>query len=205
MLLKLYPENPNQKQILKIVEVLKNGGVIIFPTDTIYAIGCDINNTKAVDRVARIKGVNIEKADFSFICSDLSHLSDFARHISNPVFKMMKRHLPGPYTFILEASSRVPKIFKHNKKTIGIRVPDNNIPVEIVKELGNPLLSTSIHNDEDDVVEYITDPELIHEKYESLVNLVIDGGSGHNLPSTVIDCTNDEMHIMRQGIGEVIW
>jgi tRNA threonylcarbamoyl adenosine modification protein (Sua5/YciO/YrdC/YwlC family) len=205
MLLKLYPENPNQKQILKIVEVLRNGGVIIFPTDTIYAIGCDINNTKAVDRVARIKGIKIEKADFSFICSDLSHLSDFARHISNPVFKMMKRNLPGPYTFILEASNRVPKIFKHNKKTIGIRVPDNSIPVEIVKELGNPLLSTSIHNDDESVLEYITDPELIHEKYESLVDLVIDGGFGHNLPSTVIDCTNDDMLIVRQGIGEVTW
>ena len=200
MLIRIHPVNPDQRQILKVVDVLRNGGVIIYPTDTVYGIGCDIFNQKAVERVARIKGVKPEKTNFSFIFYDLSHLSDYTRQIDNAVFKLLKKYLPGPYTFILPASNKVPKIFKNKKKTVGIRIPDNLISLEIVKELGNPIITTSIH-DEDDILEYTTDPELIHEKYESLVDLVIDGGFGNNTPSTVIDCTNEEPEIIRPGIG----
>ena len=159
MFIKLFNENPNARDILKVVEVLQQGGIIIYPTDTVYGLGCDITNTKAVEKVARIKGINIEKSNFSFICSDLGHLSIYARPISNHVFKIIKKNIPGPFTFILEASSNVPKYFKGKKKTVGIRVPDNNIIREIVRELGNPILSTSIHDD-DEIIEYTTDPEL---------------------------------------------
>jgi len=200
MLVKIYPENPNPREIQKVVEVLRRGGVIIYPTDTIYGMGCDINQAKAVNRVAQIKGINLEKANFSFICHDLSHISDYARHISNDAFKMMKRNLPGPFTFILEANGNVPRIFKSKKKTVGIRVPDNQIITEIVRELGHPILSSSIR-DEDDIIEYTTDPELIHEKFGHLVDLVIDGGYGDNTPSTVIDCSTDEFEILREGKG----
>ncbi len=200
MLVRIHPVNPDQRQILKVVEILKKGGIIIYPTDTIYGLGCDIFNQKAVERVARIKGLKLEKTNFSFIFNDLSHLSDYTRHIDNTVFKLMKKYLPGPYTFILPASSKVPKIFKNKKKTVGIRIPDNLIPLEIVNELGNPILTTSIH-DEDEILEYTTDPELIHEKYEALVDLVIDGGYGNNMPSTVIDCTGEEPEVIRPGIG----
>lgn len=200
MLIRIHPANPDQRQILKVVEVLKKGGVIIYPTDTVYGLGCDIFNQKAVERVARIKGLRLEKTNFSFIFNDLSHLSDYTRQIDNTVFKLLKKYLPGPYTFILLASSKVPKIFKNKKKTVGIRIPDNLIPLEIVKELGHPILTTSIH-DEDEILEYTTDPELIHEKYEALVDLVIDGGYGNNIPSTVIDCTEEEPEIIRPGIG----
>ena len=203
MLIKIYPENPNEREIRKVVEVLKQGGIIIFPTDTIYAMGCDIYQHKAVEKVSRIRGINFEKAHFSFICSDLSQLSDYSKHVSNDVFKLMKRNLPGPYTFILEASNNVPKILKTKKKTVGIRIPDNSIIHEIVHQLGNPVLSTSIHDD-DEVIEYTTDPELIHEKYECLVDIVIDGGYGDNQPSTVIDCTGEELTIIREGKGELI-
>ncbi|MBN1820835.1 MAG: threonylcarbamoyl-AMP synthase [Prolixibacteraceae bacterium] len=200
MLVKLYEENPNPKVIRKIVDILLDGGIIIYPTDTVYGIGCDITNQKAVEKVARFKGVNIENAPFSFICSDLSHLSDYTRPIPNPVFKLMKKYLPGPFTFILEANNKVPKYFKGKKKTVGIRVPGNNIIRAITGELGNPILSTSIH-DEDEILEYTTDPELIFEKYKDIADLIIDGGFGGLIPSTVIDCTGDEPEIVRQGKG----
>lgn len=202
MLLKIHPETPGIRQVQKAVEILKEGGVIIFPTDTVYGLGCDVFNHKAVERVARIKGINIEKANFSFICHNLSHLTDYAKHVNNPAFKLMKQCLPGPFTFILEASSNVPRIFRSRKKTIGIRIPDNNIIVEIVRELGNAVLTTSIHN-EDEVLDYITDPELIHEKYKTVVDAVIHGGFGGNMPSTVIDCTGQVPQLVRQGIGQV--
>ncbi len=200
MLVKIYPENPNSREVQKVVEVLRNGGVIIYPTDTVYGIGCDINQPKAVSRVAQIRGINLQKANFSFICHDLSHMADHTKHVSNDAFKLMKRNLPGPFTFILEANSNVPKIFKSKKKTVGIRVPNNPIILEIVKELGNPIMSSSIH-DEDDIIEYTTDPELIHEKYCDLVDIVIDGGYGDNEASTIIDCSIDEFEIIREGKG----
>ncbi len=200
MLIRLYNENPNIREIRKIVDVLHNGGLIIYPTDTVYGLGCDITNYKAVEKVAKIKGVKIEKANFSFICSGLSHLSDYTRPISNHLFKLIKRHLPGPFTFILDANNNVPKYFKGKKKTVGIRIPDNTIIRTIVEELGNPILSTSIH-DEDEILEYTTDPELIFEKYKDLVDIVIDGGYGELTPSTVVDCTGGNLEILREGKG----
>ena len=202
MLRKIYLENPNAKEIEKVVEILRSGGVVIYPTDTLYGIGCDIFNHKAIERVARIKGVKAEDAQFAIICHDLSHLSDYCKPLDNSVFKLMKRSLPGPFTFILSASARVPKIFMSRKKTIGIRVPDNSIVLEIVRELGNPILTTSV-KEFDDMVEYTTDPELIYEKYADLVDLVVDGGIGHGGVSTIIDCTGDEPIIVRQGVGEI--
>jgi tRNA threonylcarbamoyl adenosine modification protein (Sua5/YciO/YrdC/YwlC family) len=200
MLIRLYDENPNLKDVLKVVEILRDGGVIIYPTDTIYGIGCDITKPKAVERVARIKNVKPEKADFSFIFYDLSNISDYCKPIPNGIFKLMKKNLPGPFTFILSANSNIPKLFRSTKKSIGIRIPQNNIIREIVKELGNPILSTSVH-DEDTIIEYTTDPELIHEKYGDLVDLVIDGGFGGNIPSTVIDCIGNEPVITRSKIA----
>jgi tRNA threonylcarbamoyl adenosine modification protein (Sua5/YciO/YrdC/YwlC family) len=202
MILKIHPETPGQRQVQKAVEILREGGVIIFPTDTVYGLGCDVFNHKAVERVARIKGINLEKANFSFICHNLSHLTDYAKHVDNPTFKLMKQCLPGPFTFILEASNNVPRVFRNRKKTIGIRVPDNKIIVEIVKELGNAVLTTSIH-DEDAVLDYITDPEIIYEHYKGLVDAVINGGFSNNMPSTVIDCTGPLPFVARQGIGQV--
>jgi len=202
MLLHIHPDNPNPRHIQTVVECLKSGGVIIYPTDTVYGMGCDINQQKAVERVCRIKGIQPEKANFSFICSDLSHISDYIKHIDTSTYKIMKRALPGPFTFILEANNNVPKLFRSKKKTVGIRVPDNNIPREIVKELGNPIMSTSIHDD-DEIVEYSTDPELIYEKYEKQVDIVIAGGFGHLQASTVIDLTTDYPTIIRQGIGNL--
>lgn len=204
MLTKIYPDNPNPKEIKKIADILKAGGIVIYPTDTIYGIGCDINNSKAVEKVARIKNINLKKTDLSFICYDLSHISDYTRPLDNHLFKAMKKHLPGPFTFILPASNNVPKLFKNNKKTVGIRVPDNNIIRELVKELGNPILSSSI-KDEDDVLEYTTDPELIYEKYGSQVDAVIDGGYGDNVPSTIINATNGEIEVTREGKGVFEW
>lgn len=174
---------------------------MIYPTDTIYGLGCDIHNTKAVEKVSRIKGIKPEKNDFSFICYDLSHIADYAR-VSNAGFKLMKKALPGPFTFILEASNRVPRLLNTNKKTVGIRVPDNNIPRQIVRELGNPIITTSIR-DEDEVIEYSTDPELIYEKFQALVDIVIDGGYGGNVPSTIIDATSDNFEIVREGLGQI--
>ncbi|MBN1115940.1 MAG: threonylcarbamoyl-AMP synthase [Bacteroidales bacterium] len=203
MKIRLYEENPNQRYVQQIVESLQNGGVMIYPTDTVYSIGCDITNQKAVERVARMKEIKIEKTRFSFICHDLSHLSDYTRPISNNIFKMMKRNLPGPFTFILEANNNVPRYFKGKKKTVGIRVPNNNIIREIVRELGNPVFSTSVH-DPDEILAYTTDPELIHEHYSDKVDFVIDGGFCGNEVSTIIDCTNDDIEIIRQGKGELI-
>ncbi|MFW5804663.1 MAG: L-threonylcarbamoyladenylate synthase [bacterium] len=203
MLLRIYPENPNQREVRKAAEIVKNGGVIIYPTDTIYGVGCDIFQQKAAEKVALIKGIDIQKADFSFICYDLSHVSFFTSQIDNTTFKLLKRNLPGPFTFILNANNNVPKYFRAKKRTVGIRIPNNDIIREIVKVLGHPILTTSINDDDDNVVEYMTDPELIHEKYKKLVDLVIDGGFGKNIPSTIVDCTGDEPVIRRQGIGEL--
>lgn len=200
MLVRMFNENPNPREVQKVVDVLRNGGLIIYPTDTVYGLGCDITQSKAVEKVARIKGVKLEKAHFSFICSDLSHLSDYTKPISNSTFKLMKKNLPGPFTFILEANTNVPKYFKGKKKTVGIRVPDNNIIHDIIAELGNPILSTSVHDD-DEILEYTTDPELIYEKYSDLVDIVIDGGYGELVPSTIVDCSNDEIVILREGKG----
>lgn len=200
MLIKIYPENPNPKEISLVVDVLKNGGLIIYPTDTVYGLGCDITNAKAVEKVARFKNVKVEKSNFSFICIDLSQLADFSKPISNQVFKLLKKYLPGPFTFILNANSNVPKYFKGKKRTVGVRIPDSPIILEIVRVLGNPIMSTSIH-DEDDILEYSTDPELIHEKFKDIADLVIDGGYGHNIPSTIVDCTEEVPVIVRQGKG----
>ncbi|HIX02507.1 MAG TPA: threonylcarbamoyl-AMP synthase [Candidatus Odoribacter faecigallinarum] len=202
MYVKLFEDNPNGRDIRKVVDILKDGGVIIYPTDTIYAMGCDINQVKAVQRVCHLKGVKPEKANFSIICQDLSNIAMYAK-VSNEVFKLMKHNLPGPFTFILPATNRLPNVMMNRRKTIGIRVPDNFIVQAIVEELGNPLLTTSVKAD-DEVVEYMTDPELIHERYGNLVDLVIDGGYGKNVASTVVDCTGDEITIVRQGIGDLI-
>lgn len=203
MIIRLYDENTNLKDLLKVVEILRDGGVIIYPTDTIYGIGCDITKPKAVERVARIKNVKPEKADFSFIFYDLSNISDYCKPIPNGIFKLMKKNLPGPFTFILNANSNIPKLFRSTKKSIGIRVPQSNIIREIVRELGNPILSTSVR-DEDTIIEYTTDPELIHEKYGDLVDLVIDGGFGGNVASTVVDCLGNEPIVTRLGKGELV-
>lgn len=200
-LIKLYNDNPNAKEIAKIVKVLQNGGLIIYPTDTVYGLGCDITNTKALEKIAKIKGVKLEKANFSFICNDLSHLSDYVKQIDTATFKILKRALPGPYTFILPGSNSLPKVFK-KRKTVGIRVPDNNIAREIVAALGNPIVSTSIY-DEDEVIEYTTDPELIFEKWQTKVDLVVDGGYGDNFASTVIDLTDNESEVIREGKGSL--
>ncbi|MBZ9731059.1 threonylcarbamoyl-AMP synthase [Salegentibacter sp. JZCK2] len=200
-LLKIYDKNPSQKHIDKVVEVLRNGGLIIYPTDTVYGLGCDITNTSALEKIAQIKGVKLEKANFSFICEDLSNLSDYVKQIDSATFKVLKRNLPGPYTFILPGNSNLPNVFK-KKKTVGIRVPDNAICKSIVATLGNPIVSTSIY-DEDEVIEYTTDPELIKEKWDHLVDLVIDGGYGDNIPSTVIDLTTSEPEVIREGKGSI--
>ena len=198
--IKLYNENPNPKEIAKVVKVLQSGGLVIYPTDTIYGLGCDITKTKSLEKIAQIKGVQLEKANLSFICNDLSHLSDYVKQIDSATFKILKRALPGPYTFILPGSNNLPKVFK-KKKTVGIRIPNNNIIRTLVAELGNPIVSTSIR-DEDDVLEYTTDPELIFEKWQGLVDIVIDGGYGDNEPSTVIDLT-EEPAVIREGKGSL--
>ena len=202
MLIKIYPENPNPKAIEQIVEVLKKGGLIIYPTDTVYGLGCDITNQKAIEKICRIRGIKPEKANFSFICSDLRHISDYIKPIDTATFRVLKKALPGPFTFILNANNNVPKLLSSNKKTVGIRVPDNDIAREIVRQLGNPILSTSIRDD-DEVIEYSTDPELIHEKYEDNVDIVVDGGYGDNEPSTVVDCTSGDFEVMRKGKGDL--
>ena len=202
MILNIHPENPDPKRVREVVDCLRKGGLIIYPTDSVYSIGCDLMNIKALDKLAKIKGIKLEKANFSVICYDLSHLSEYAKPIDNTVFKLMKKALPGPYTFILNASSEVPKIFQSKKKTVGIRIPDNPIIIEIVKEFGHPIMTTSILDD-DEVKEYTTDPELIYEKYKNIVNVVVDGGYGGNVPSTVVDCTKEPIEIIRQGLGEI--
>ncbi|WP_159952023.1 L-threonylcarbamoyladenylate synthase [Polaribacter septentrionalilitoris] len=199
--IKLYNENPNQKAIDKVVQVLKRGGLVIYPTDTVYGLGCDITHNKALERIALIKGVKIEKAKFSFICDNLSHLSDYVKQIDSATFKILKRALPGPYTFILPGSNNLPKVFK-KKKTVGIRIPDNNIITTLVENLGNPIVSTSIRDD-DEILEYTTDPELIFEKWGNLVDVVIDGGYGDNIGSTIIDLTDDYPEVIREGKGDL--
>lgn len=198
--IKIYEENPNPKEIKRVVDTLRKGGLVIYPTDTVYGLGCDITNTKALERIARIKGIKLEKANWSFICADLSNLSDYVRQIDTATFKILKRALPGPYTFILPGNNKLPKAFK-KKKTVGIRVPDNNIANAIVVALGNPIVSTSIR-DEDELLEYTTDPELIFEKWKNLVDIVIDGGYGGNMASTVIDLSQDEPEVVREGKGD---
>ncbi|WP_072881674.1 L-threonylcarbamoyladenylate synthase [Flagellimonas taeanensis] len=200
-LIRLYEENPNPRQVEKIVEVLRRGGLVIYPTDTVYGLGCDITNSKALQRIARIKGIKLEKANWSFVCADLSNLSDYVRQIDSSTFKILKRTLPGPYTFILPGNNNLPKDFK-KKKTVGIRVPDNAIAQALVTGLGNPIVSTSIR-DEDDILEYTTDPELIFEKWQNLVDIVINGGYGGNVASTVIDLSEGEPLIVREGKGSL--
>ena len=199
--IKIYEENPNPKQIAKVVQVLQKGGLVIYPTDTVYGLGCDITNSRALEKIARIKGIKLAKANWSFICADLSNLSDYVRQIDTATFKILKRALPGPYTFILPGSNNLPKDFK-KKKTVGIRIPDNTIAQALVRELGNPIVSTSIY-DEDELLEYTTDPELIYEKWRNLVDVVIDGGYGDNVASTVIDLSKGEPEIIREGKGSV--
>lgn len=199
--IKIYENKPNEAAIAKVVKVLKDGGLVIYPTDTVYGLGCDITNTKALERIAKIKGVKLEKANFSFICHDLSHLSDYVKQIDTATFKLLKRALPGPYTFILPGNNNLPKEFK-KKTTVGIRIPNNSIALEIVRQLGNPIVSTSIH-DEDEVIEYTTDPELIFEKWQNLVDMVIDGGYGDNIASTIIDLSGDEPEVVREGKGSL--
>ncbi|MCB0398684.1 MAG: threonylcarbamoyl-AMP synthase [Winogradskyella sp.] len=199
--IKIYPENPNPKAVQKVVEVLKRGGLVIYPTDTVYGLGCDITNIKALERIAQIKGVKLEKSNFSFVCEDLSNLSDYVKQIDTSTFKILKRALPGPYTFILPGSKRLPNPFK-NRKTVGIRVPDNSISLALVRALGNPIVSTSIR-DEDDIIEYTTDPELILEKWDNLVDVVIDGGYGGNEASTIIDLSGDSIEVVREGKGSL--
>ncbi|EGV42753.1 threonylcarbamoyl-AMP synthase [Bizionia argentinensis JUB59] len=199
--IRIYEENPNPKEIKRVVDVLKRGGLIIYPTDTVYGLGCDITNVKALEKIARIKGVKLEKSNFSFICHDLSNLSDYVKQIDSATFKILKRALPGPYTFILPGAKSLPSVFK-KKKTVGIRVPSNNIALEIVKQLGNPIISTSIRDD-DSVLEYTTDPELILEKWNNLVDLVIDAGYGDNVASTVIDLSEETPIIVREGKGSL--
>ena len=198
--IKIYNDNPNQQLIDEVVAVLKKGGLVIFPTDTIYGLGCDLKHNKALERLAMLKGVKLEKATFSFIFNNLSHLSDYVKQLDSPTFKILKRTLPGPYTFILPGSNTLPKVFK-KKKTVGIRIPDNNIVRSIIEALGNPIVSTSI-KDEDEVLEYITDPELIFEKWEKKVDIVIDGGYGDNYASTVVDLI-DAPVVIREGKGRV--
>jgi len=203
MLLRLNNDKPQEKDIQFIVNCLKNDGVIIYPTDTVYSIGCDITKPKAIEKLCRLKNIKPEKANFSFVCSDLSHLSQFTQPIPNSIFRIMKKALPGPYTFILEANGNVPKLLKQNKKTVGIRVPDSKICFDIIEALGNPIITTSLHNPSDDILEYFADPEVIHQEYQDKVDIVIDGGFGNLYASTVIDCSGDEPIILREGLGSL--
>jgi tRNA threonylcarbamoyl adenosine modification protein (Sua5/YciO/YrdC/YwlC family) len=202
MLLEIRQKNPDDRQIMQVVECLRKGGIVIYPTDSVYSIGCDLNNKRAIEKVAKIKGIKFRKAQFSLICYDLSSLGDYTKQFSRSVFKAMNKALPGPFTFILNASNRVPKLFDSNRKEIGIRIPDCEITRRIVQELGNPIVATSVHDD-DEIIEYTTDPELIYEKFQNLVDIVIDGGFGNNEPSTVVDCTRDKIEIVREGIGDI--
>jgi tRNA threonylcarbamoyl adenosine modification protein (Sua5/YciO/YrdC/YwlC family) len=201
-LLKIHPVNPEARKIERVVAVLKEGGIVIYPTDTIYGIGCDLMNRKAIERLCHILGIKPQKLNLSFICSDISQISDYVRRMDTPVFKLLKKSLPGPYTFIFESSSRVPKILEANKKTVGIRIPDHAIPRQVVELLGNPFITASI-KDDDLIKEYTTDPEEIYEDFKQQVDLVIDGGAGGNIPSTVVDCTGTDLQIIRQGLGDI--
>lgn len=201
-LLKIHHVNPEMRKINRVVEILRKGGIVVYPTDTIYGIGCDLMNRKSIERLCRVMDIKPNKLDLSFICNDLTHISEYVKNLQTPVFKVLKKALPGPYTFILESSSKVPKILDVTKKTVGIRIPDHNIPRILVAELGNPLITSSI-KDDDKIKAYTTDPEEIYEDFKNLVDIVIDGGVGGNVPSTVIDCTGDELTIVRQGLGEI--
>jgi len=200
MLLRIYNENPNPKQIRQIIDLLEDGGIIIYPTDSVYAMGCDIMATKAIEKIARLKGLNPKNPELSLIFHDMSQLSDYTIIRDNNIFKLLKRNLPGPFTFIVQANNQIPKLFKNKKKTVGIRIPDNNIVLELVRELGRPIITTSIH-DPDELIEYTTDPELIYEKYRDFADAIIDGGFGKNEASTIVDCTGDEIVVVRQGLG----
>jgi len=200
----LYPENPNARHIRKVVDVLEGGGIIIYPTDTVYAMGCDVKAHKAIERIAQLKGQNPDNPDLSIIFRDMSQLSEYTVIYDDNIFRLLKRNLPGPFTFIVKANNQIPRLFKNKKKTVGIRIPDNNIVNEIVKELGRPIITTSIH-DPDEIIEYTTDPELIWEKFRDFADIVINGGYGNNEPSTIVDCTGDEITIVRQGLGQLEW
>jgi tRNA threonylcarbamoyl adenosine modification protein (Sua5/YciO/YrdC/YwlC family) len=200
MLIRIYPENPNSKHIRQVVDVMEAGGIIIYPTDTVYAMGCDIKATKSIERIARFKGLNPDNPDLSLIFHDMSQLSEYTIIRDNPTFKLLKRNLPGPFTFIVRANSQIPRLFKNKKKTVGIRIPDNPIVLELVRELGRPIITTSVH-DPDEIIEYTTDPELIHEKYNGFADIVVDGGYGKNEASTIVDCTGDEPLVIREGLG----
>ena len=200
MLIRLYNENPNPNVIRQIVDLLENGGIIIYPTDTVYAMGCDIRAIKSIEKIARFKGLNPTNPDLSLIFHDMSQLSEYTIVRDNNIFKLLKRNLPGPFTFIVQANNQIPKLFKNKKKTVGIRIPDNNIVLSLVRELGRPIITTSIH-DQDEVIEYTTDPELIFEKYSDFTDAIIDGGFGKNEASTIVDCTGEEISIVRQGLG----
>jgi tRNA threonylcarbamoyl adenosine modification protein (Sua5/YciO/YrdC/YwlC family) len=200
MLIRIYNENPNQKHIRQVVDLLENGGIIIYPTDTVYAMGCDISATRSIEKIARFKGLNPKNPELSLIFHDMSQLSEYTIIRDNTIFKLLKRNLPGPFTFIVKANNQIPKLFKNKKKTVGIRIPSNNITLELVRELGRPIITTSIH-DQDEVIEYTTDPELIYEKFRDFTDAVIDGGFGKNEASTIVDCTGEEPEIIRQGLG----
>lgn len=202
MLFIIHPDNPDQRKIRLVVDILNKGGVIIYPTDTVYSLGCSLHKKRAIEKLAQLKGIKLKKANFSVICSDLSHLADYTKPIDRSTYKLLNKNLPGPFTFILNASNQVPKLFDTNKKTIGIRIPDNNIVKAIIEELGHPLVTTSIH-DEDDIIEYTTDPSLIEEKWDNLVDGIVDGGYGNNIASTVVDLSDGDVDIVRQGIGEL--
>ena len=204
MLLRLYSENPNARHIRKVVDVLEDGGIIIYPTDTVYAMGCDIKAHKAIERIARLKGQNPDNPDLSIIFRDMSQLSEYTVIYDDNIFRLLKRNLPGPFTFIVKANNQIPRLFKNKKKTVGIRIPDNSIVHEIVKELGRPIITTSIH-DPDEIIEYTTDPELIEEKFRDFADIIINGGYGKNDPSTIVDCTGDEISVLRQGLGQLEW
>lgn len=199
---KIYPENPDQRKMTKIVESLRAGGLVIYPTDTVYGLGCDFSNQKAIEKIYRIKQVNPKKHNLSFICSDLSQVASYSRQISNSHFKLMKRLLPGPYTFIMEANNQVPRILSSKKREVGIRIPNHRVPLQLVEELGNPIITTSV-KDDDEIIEYTTDPELIYEDFRDLVDVVIDSGFGKNTPSTVINLTDEEPVVMREGAGDI--
>ena len=201
MLMYIHPDNPEPRKIKQVVECLQDGGLVIYPTDTVYGLGCDIYNQKAIEKLCRLKGIKPEKMSFSFICNDLSHISEYTLNLDTPTYKLMKRALPGPYTFILKANNSIPKLFKNNKRTVGIRIPDHAIPRVIVQELGHPIITTSIHH-EDEVLDYITEAYLIEERFGKLVDIIIDGGTGGIEPSTIVDCTGDEPVVLREGKGD---
>lgn len=203
MIVKIHPDNPQQRLIQQAVNILRKGGVIIYPTDTVYGLGCDINSKKGIEQICKIKHLNPKKAEFSIICQSISNISNYTNHINNASFKVLKQNLPGAFTFILRAGNDLPSTFRKSKKTIGIRIPNNQIALDIAKELGNPIISTSLNKFEDDIREYYTNPELIHDRYEKLVDLVIDGGEGGLHPSTVVNLADDDVEILRQGLGEL--